>query len=77
MREKNVKGKIMHEKYKRLQRVFRIRYFNINYKTFPKKYPSIINDIHDIGKKSLEIKGHLLEVFSEKKWNLLSDDAKS
>ena len=69
MREKNVKGKIMHEKYK--------RYFNINYKTFPKKYPSIMNDIHDIGKKSLEIKGHLLEVFSEKKWNLLSDDAKS
>ena len=30
-----------------------------------------------LGEKNPEIKRHLLEVFSEKKWNLLSDNAKS
>ena len=77
VREKNVKGKIIQEKYESLQRVFGTHYFDINYTTFRNKYPKIINHIHEIGKKNPEIKRHLLEVFSEKKWNLLSDNAKS
>ena len=77
MQEKNVKGKIIQEKYESLQRVFVTHYFNINYTTFGNKYPKIINHIHETGGKNPEIKRHLLEVFSEKKWNLLSDNAKS
>ena len=49
--EKNVKAKIMQEKYESLQRVFGIHYFNINYTTFRNKYPKIINNIHEIGGK--------------------------
>ena len=77
VREKNVKGKTIQKEYESLQRVFGTHYFNINYTTFRNKYPKIINHIHEIGKKNPEIKRHLLEVFSEKKWNLLSDNAKS
>ena len=66
MREKNVKGKIIHEKCESLQRVFGTHYFNINYTTFRNNYPKIINHIHEIGKKNPEIKRHLLEVFRKK-----------
>ena len=77
MREKNVMEKIMQEKQESLQRVFGIHYFNKNHTTPRNKYPKIISNIHEIGEKNPEIKRHLLEVFSEKKWNLLSDNAKS
>ena len=66
-REKNVKAKIMQEKYESLQIVFGIHYFNINITIFRNKYPKIINNIHEIRGKNAEIKRHLLEVFSEKK----------
>ena len=77
VREKNAKGRIIQKRFESLQRVFGTHYFHINYTTFRNKYSKIINHIHEIGKKNPENKRHLLKVFSEKKWNLLSNNAKS
>ena len=78
VQEKNVKGKIIQEKYESLQKsVCWYTLFDISYTALWNKYPKIINHIHEIWEKNPEIKRHLLEVFTEKKWNLLSGNAKS
>ena len=74
---KNAKGANLNKTCKKLQLLFRIDYFKINYTTFRNKYPSIIYQIRSIGKQNLDVKEHVLNTFSESEWSLLSGELNS
>ena len=67
----------MKEAYEELQFFFGNDYFKINYTTFRNKYPFIVDQIGSIGKRSPDVKEHVLKIFSKSEWNLLSEELKS
>ena len=69
---KNAKGSNLKETYEELQLFFRIDFFKIDYTTFRKKYPSIVDQIRSIGKRNPDVKEHVLKTFSKSDWRLKS-----
>ena len=67
----------MKEPYKEPQFFFGNDYFKINYKIFYNKYPSIVDEIRSIGKRSPDVKEHALKTFPKSEWSLLSEELKS
>ena len=74
---KNAMVSSLKEIYEELQFFFGNDYFKINYTTFRNKYPSIVDQIRSIGKRSPDIKEHVLKTFSKSEWSLLSEELKS
>ena len=74
---KNAKGGNLNETYKKLQLLFGIDYFKINYTTFRNKYPSIIYQIRSTGKENPDVKEHVLNTFSKSEWSLLLGELNS
>ena len=73
--EKNFKGRILNEKYKKFSSTFAD--YNIEYKTFVNKFPGIIENIKSLGKRSPSIKHEILSLFGSHSWKNLSEEIKS
>ena len=67
----------MKEIHEELQFFFGNVYFKINYTTFRNNYPPIVDQIGRIGKRSPDVKEHVLKTFSKREWSLLSEERKS
>ena len=74
---KNAMVSSLKEIYQELQFFFENDYFKINYTTFRNKYLSIVDQIRSIGKRSPDVKEHILKTFSKSEWSLLSEELKS
>ena len=74
---KNAMVSSLKEIYQELQFFFGNDYFKINYTTFRDKYLSIVDQIRSVGKRSPDVKEHILKTFSKSEWSLLSEELKS
>ena len=52
-------------------------YFHVDYKKFIDKFPAIVENIHSLGKRKVDIKEELLTLFSKEKWKELPQHKKN
>ena len=75
--KKVYQGRLLRCQYETFNNYFGNREsFTVGYKKFKDKFPSIITKIRDVGKRNVDQKNFLLNVFSEESWKDLPGEKK-